>query len=301
MIFHHHFPKRHTKDFTGDEVIESGPGFWERIWYNVLDTEEFRKMPVTLLHAGYSYWRAGRKIQRKKSDFWSIETVTAGNLFFEQNGKKYLVEAGDSFIMRKECVQSYYTGPNGYAAKRFIRIEGPLMDNLLEMLGIANLDIVPLRAYGGMIELLKQATTLFRTLKAGGEMEMALLAFKILMTIAAHTGRSAAPEGLVRSIEIMQRSLGKSIATSQLAECAEMSVPHYYRLFKEHFGKPPLDYYLQLKMERARYLLTATKLSIKEIAWNLGYTDPSYFSRSFSRITGVSAKRYRRAGVRIWV
>jgi AraC-like DNA-binding protein len=300
-VLYHHFPKKHTKDFTGDEIVETGPGFWEHIWYNLLDAEKFKKIPLTLMHSGYSYWLAGRKIHREKGDFWSIETVCAGNLVFEQNDKQYLIGPGDSFIQRKACEQTYYTGPAGHVLKRFIRIEGPMLDHMLEFLHIDQLDILLSGACKGISRLLKQATILQRIKKEDMSMQMALFSMQLLMTIAASTGNHKVPEGLAHSIETMEKNLNRIIATPDLAKTAGMSVPQYYRIFKNHFGKAPLDYFLHLKMERARYLLTATELSIKEIAWTLGYTDPSYFSRSFSRMTGVSAKKYRHAGLKIWV
>ena len=50
-----------------------------------------------------------------------------------------------------------------------------------------------------------------------------------------------------------------------------------------------------LKMEQACQLLDSTELSVKGVAAELGYDDPLYFSRQFSKTVGLSPRAYRRS------
>ena len=54
-----------------------------------------------------------------------------------------------------------------------------------------------------------------------------------------------------------------------------------------------MSYRLQLLHERACRLLQNTKLSIKEIAFQLGYESQNYFSRTFKNTKGISPAHYR--------
>ena len=56
-----------------------------------------------------------------------------------------------------------------------------------------------------------------------------------------------------------------------------------------------MDYFLHLKMERARALLEGTSLMVKEIAAALGYADQFYFSRAFKSVNGAAPTEYRHA------
>ncbi|RME70993.1 MAG: AraC family transcriptional regulator, partial [Verrucomicrobia bacterium] len=56
----------------------------------------------------------------------------------------------------------------------------------------------------------------------------------------------------------------------------------------------PLDYFNRLKVQRACELLATTTLSIAEIAEQLGFDDPYYFSRLFRKIMGMAPRVYRR-------
>jgi AraC-like DNA-binding protein len=48
-----------------------------------------------------------------------------------------------------------------------------------------------------------------------------------------------------------------------------------------------------MKMQKASQQLDFTTRSVKEIAFNLGFDDPYYFSKRFRTIIGVSPKKYR--------
>lgn len=56
----------------------------------------------------------------------------------------------------------------------------------------------------------------------------------------------------------------------------------------------PVDYFIQLKMQRACQLLFFGTKHIKEIATDLGYDNPYYFSRLFKKYIGKAPKEYRR-------
>ncbi len=59
---------------------------------------------------------------------------------------------------------------------------------------------------------------------------------------------------------------------------ANISQSHYFALFKRHIGSTPIDYFTQLRMQRACHLLGTTTMSVKGVAAALGYDDPFYFS-----------------------
>jgi AraC-like DNA-binding protein len=55
----------------------------------------------------------------------------------------------------------------------------------------------------------------------------------------------------------------------------------------------PNQYHLEVKIEKAKELLTITDLSIKEIASDLGYDNQNYFSNLFSKRVGCSPSSFR--------
>jgi transcriptional regulator GlxA family with amidase domain len=68
----------------------------------------------------------------------------------------------------------------------------------------------------------------------------------------------------------------------------------FSRRFQAATGYAPLDYVQRLRVEQAKRRLERTDEPIEEIAWQVGYEDPSAFRRLFHRVAGISPGQYRR-------
>lgn len=68
----------------------------------------------------------------------------------------------------------------------------------------------------------------------------------------------------------------------------------FSRRFQAATGHAPLDYVQRLRVEHAKRRLERTGDAIEDIAWRVGYEDPSAFRRLFQRVAGVSPGQYRR-------
>lgn len=78
-----------------------------------------------------------------------------------------------------------------------------------------------------------------------------------------------------------------------LAEMIGVTPDYLSNLFAIQTGERLTAYLNRQRIANARALLAGSKLNISEVAWASGYADPAYFTRVFSRITGVSPARYR--------
>lgn len=79
------------------------------------------------------------------------------------------------------------------------------------------------------------------------------------------------------------------------ARTLNLSPAHFSRVFKEAEGQSPQEFLIQIRLSRARYLLSETDLSISQIADRLNYADVYFFSRQFKNAMGVPPTVFRRA------
>lgn len=70
--------------------------------------------------------------------------------------------------------------------------------------------------------------------------------------------------------------------------------PHYFsKIFKQQVGETFIDFVTNLRIGKAKELMTLTDKSLKEVCFEVGYKDPNYFSRVFKKVTGVTPTEYR--------
>src|SRR6516165_8695912 len=69
-----------------------------------------------------------------------------------------------------------------------------------------------------------------------------------------------------KAIEYMSQNLDKPLQASELAAVANVSLSHFFALFKQSMGCSPMDYFTRLRIFRACQLLDSTSARVKEIA-----------------------------------
>ena len=94
---------------------------------------------------------------------------------------------------------------------------------------------------------------------------------------------------------LMLDHIGQSLDLDTLAAAANLSKYHFSNKYKGLTGYSPIKHFLNMKMEHACHLLDSSQLSVKGVAGALGYDDPLYFSRQFSKTIGLSPRAYRRS------
>ncbi len=96
-----------------------------------------------------------------------------------------------------------------------------------------------------------------------------------------------------RTINYLNKSIGKRLTLSALAAEIGYSPTYLSTLFKKETNYSPISYFSHLKIVKACELLDFTTLKIKEISFQLGYTDPYYFTKDFTKKMGLSPRNYR--------
>jgi transcriptional regulator GlxA family with amidase domain len=119
------------------------------------------------------------------------------------------------------------------------------------------------------------------------------------MAISAPQFRGGlSPLQIRRATELLEAHLDGNIALRQVAEACELSVSHFARAFKTTFRRPPYKWLTERRVDRARDLMTNSRLPLAGIAAQCGFADQSALNRSFKRIHGVSPGLWRRRTTR---
>lgn len=88
-------------------------------------------------------------------------------------------------------------------------------------------------------------------------------------------------------------NLKEDISLKDTAAKFNLSPYYFSRTFKKVFGYNFSDYLNMVRVSRAKELLKDDSLSVKEICYLVGYSDPNYFSKVFKKYEGVTPTEYR--------
>ncbi len=91
----------------------------------------------------------------------------------------------------------------------------------------------------------------------------------------------------------MEQHLEHPLPRSALAERAQLSTRQLERLFRQYLDRTPTRYYLELRLFRARHLLTESTLSILDVALACGFVSASHFSKCYRECFGKTPREER--------
>jgi transcriptional regulator GlxA family with amidase domain len=94
-------------------------------------------------------------------------------------------------------------------------------------------------------------------------------------------------------IDLMRNDLEHELPLSELVRVVNLSPSHLQRLFKAELGMTTFRYMKLLRMERARYLLESSFLSVKEIMKTVGINNRSHFVKDFKKLYGRTPTQLR--------
>lgn len=107
--------------------------------------------------------------------------------------------------------------------------------------------------------------------------------------------RQSAENRVMSTLAFMEQHLDIPLTLNEMAAHSGQSLPYFTKLFRQRTNQSPMAYFIQLKIRKACELLDETDSSIREIANQLGYDDPYYFSRIFKKTQGCSPAAYRQS------
>ncbi len=101
-----------------------------------------------------------------------------------------------------------------------------------------------------------------------------------------------------KAMDFLGEHAAEPFSEEQLARVAALSPSRLRHLFRTQAGESPRNYQEAQRMRRARELLALSGQTIGEIATELGFENPFYFTLRFKKETGESPRAFRQRIIR---
>ncbi|WP_428067773.1 helix-turn-helix domain-containing protein [Chryseobacterium gambrini] len=122
---------------------------------------------------------------------------------------------------------------------------------------------------------------------------------ELLIRLMQTQARSMVEKNIVKNksrigfaVDYIKKNLHQKLSIDSIAKMAYVSKSNFFKMFKDELGTSPNEFILQERINRAKELL-ANQNSIKETAYQTGFSDANYFTRVFKQLVGVTPKSYQ--------
>ncbi len=122
---------------------------------------------------------------------------------------------------------------------------------------------------------------------------------ELLIRLMQTQARSMVEKNIVKNksrigfaVDYIRKNLHQKLSIESIAKLAYVSKSNFFKMFKDELGTSPNDFILQERINKAKELL-ASQNSIKETAYQTGFSDANYFTRVFKQLVGVTPKSYQ--------
>lgn len=161
-----------------------------------------------------------------------------------------------------------------------------------------NNDLLPDSSFRNLINLFMEESLLrqpgYRFILESLDTHLAVCLLRIAKNnLLSFNYKYGEKDNIARSIEFIRVNFDKDFSLKDVSGVANLSPYHFIRVFKSQTGKTPYEFLMDFKIEKARELLTAGRLTITEVCYQCGFNNRSHFAAAFKRRVGITPTSYR--------
>jgi AraC-like DNA-binding protein len=245
-------------------------------------------------------WKMGQGTKRVFEDEFQLHYITRGQGTLFQGAEQELpIEAGSVFFLIPGVPHWYTPNPSVGWDEHWVGFTGEYALSLLQRRFISpRRSVLHVGLSETILEDFQQIMEIGRLEPPAFQQRLGALVVNLLAQVRGFSTErklGSEAESMIQKARFrFLENLSHPLDIEEFARQFSLDYPSFRRLFKAYTGLSPYQYFLQLKIHRARHLLQDGSLSVKEVAYELGFDNQYYFSRIFKKKTGRSPSEWQR-------
>jgi AraC-like DNA-binding protein len=240
-------------------------------------------------------WNRGRIL----NDYYIVFISKGKGVFGAGNAQPGTVDTGTCFFLYPGIWHRYKPDPKSGWEEYWIGFNGSYMEHLMKSFFDAATPSVNVGASKDMLVLFHKLIDTVAASSIGYPQQVAGITLQILglvNTISRFKAYENDPVGklISKAKFILEQSFENQVDMEDIARQLPMGYSSFRKAFKKIAGESPNQYHLNLRLNRAKDLLTTTVLNINEVADQTGFESVYYFSKLFKKKNGISPNAYRK-------
>ena len=249
------------------------------------------------ISAGHFFCVEGYHLVRKNYNSLLITHILDGSFTYIKDGKHITAHKGDTVILDCYKPHEYYT--NDSFESIWIHIAGANSFELFEEIERSEGNLIKCKDVQHLRKLLFRVFDGMKGDYQTTELSVSLDIYKIFTELlnpqsTKSKGESNYEDSIQTVKEYIAENLNENLTVGALAEIVNMSSSHFSRVFKQQTGFSPYDYILISRLNRAKYLLQVTDMTVSAIAYEIGFNSESNFIYFFTENEGISPGKFRK-------
>lgn len=249
------------------------------------------------ISAGHFFCNSNYHLIRDNYDSLLITHILSGSFTYVKDGKHITARKDDTVILDCYKPHEYYT--NDSFESVWIHISGANSTDIFNEIESTEGNLIKCKDIQHLRKLLFRVFDSMKGETPTTELNYSLDIYKIFTELlnpqSAKTKGEISYEDSVHKVkEYIAENLNENLTIKELAKSVNMSSSHFSRVFKQQTGFSPYDYILISRINRAKYLLQTTNMTIASVAYEVGFNSESNFIYYFTENEGISPGKFRK-------
>jgi len=221
--------------------------------------------------------RCDKMVDRK---FYGLSLCSDGQITYIHNGQEFVSNKNCAVILPKGETYLIRRDKSGI----FPIINFDCLENLCD-----TITVIPTKNANQLLADYERIKKIFRFSENRAHV------FSIFYGMIHKLSYDGIPRELHNAVQMINNSYcDNSLTNAKLAAESNISEVYFRKLFTNHFGTSPKQYIIDMRIQKAKQLLSEGALSVSAVAEECGFTNQYHFARLFKQNTKNTPSEYRK-------